>query len=550
MFDNTKPNIIILSDATDIMTMNKTMGPYKVAHVLRNAGFEVAVIHHASVFSLSEIELMLTHMISPQTLFVGINNMFYSNTGNVIERSDGGVEFTNAESGTILPHGLARNGRVREIISSCNPRCKLVLGGPTARDTEANGCFDYVIAGYAECSIVNLARHLLDPTVELTKSRKSVWGFTILEDTKAENYDFVQGDMRYQDHDVVQPGETLLLEVARGCIFKCAFCAYPMNGKKKLDFIRHQDLIREEMIHNYERYGVKRYVFSDDTVNDSPEKCRMIWELSQSLPFDLEWWGYLRLDLLAAHRDTADWLFDSGCRAAFFGIETLNLRTAQAIGKGGSREKLFATLRYLKSKYGNQVNLHGGFIFGLPYEPVSSMQDTAEFLLADDCPLDSWNVQPLNIRPGNQNYDNGFLSDLDRNYQQYGYRDLGTKKSDGSIYSHIRQEFGNMIWANEHTDRLEMENMVTELRRLKAQRGVDRITGQGAFYIASLGVDLSLILNRLESEIDWYQIDQLKLRRATDYKRILAEQCGVPMVIDAPSEPTFSEWIKNRRHLD
>lgn len=550
MFDNSRPNIILLTDFSDILTMNKTLGPYKVAHELRKAGFEVAVLHHLSVFSLSELEHMLKHMVSTSTLFVGVNNMFYSDTGSVIERSDGGVEFTNFVSGQIVPHGLDLNDHIRKIIHTNNPNCKLVLGGPTARDTQANKSFDYVVAGYAECSIVNLARHLLDLNIPLIKSRRSIWGFTILEDTKAEHYDFTQGDMRYADHDIIQPGETLLLEVARGCIFKCAFCSYPMNGKKKLDFIRSMDVIRQEMLDNYERFGVTRYVFSDDTVNDSAEKCEMIWQLSQSLPFDLEWWGYMRLDLLTAHPKTIDWLFDSGCRSAFFGIETLHPKTAQVIGKGGDREKHFATLKNLKSRYGDHINLHGGFIFGLPHEPVTSMQDTADFLLDADCPLDTWNVQPLNIRPGNQKYDNGFISDLDQNYQKYGYHNLGEKKSDGSIYGHVRQEFGNMVWANEYTNRLEVEAMVADLRsRRTTKRQRNLVTGQHSFYLASLGLDLSEVLNKSESEIDWFKIDKLKFNRAQNYKRLLARQCGVPDMPVSALEDTFSEWIKNRQHL-
>lgn len=550
MFDNTRPNVILLSDATDVITMNKTMGPYKVAHVLRQAGFQVAVIHHLNVFSVTEIQHMLSHMISPFTLFVGVNNMFYSNTGTVIERSDGGVEFANLESGAILPHGIDKNSMVREIIKSCNPTCRLVLGGPTARDNEANRCFDYVVAGFAESAIVNLAQHLLDPTVKLIKSRKSVWGFTVIEDTKAEQYDFVRGDMRYQEHDVVLPGETLLLEVARGCIFKCAFCAYPMNGKKKLDYIKHQDIIRAELIDNYERYGVTRYVFADDTVNDSVEKCEMIWHLSQSLPFELEWWGYLRLDLLAAHPQTQRWLFDSGCRAAFFGIETLYPKTAKIIGKGGSRKKLFATLEDLKSEYGDRVNLTGAFIFGLPHEPIESMKHTADFLLDANCPLDSWHASALNIRPSNQSYDNGFVSDLDRNYADYGYSNMGDKKNGSGMYGHLRHEFGNMIWANEHTNRLEMENFVHDLRQRHAQLGRNKVCGQFSFYMAGLGIDLSRVLNKLQSEIDWHELDRLKLQRSQNYKRSLMAQCQVPAMQADTIEQTFSHWIKNRLHLN
>jgi radical SAM superfamily enzyme YgiQ (UPF0313 family) len=30
--------------------------------------------------------------------------------------------------------------------------------------------------------------------------------------------------------------KVLPIEIARGCIFKCKFCSYPLNGKQNLDF--------------------------------------------------------------------------------------------------------------------------------------------------------------------------------------------------------------------------------------------------------------------------------------------------------------------------
>ena len=63
MFDNTKPNVIIISDKTEVLSMIKTAGPYKVASELRIAGFEVAVIHHLSCFSIDEIKHVLKNLI-------------------------------------------------------------------------------------------------------------------------------------------------------------------------------------------------------------------------------------------------------------------------------------------------------------------------------------------------------------------------------------------------------------------------------------------------------------------------------------------------------
>ena len=63
-FDNSKHNIILISDHTDTLFMSKTIGPYKVARELRLAGYEVAVLHHAHIFSYEEIEHILTNLIS------------------------------------------------------------------------------------------------------------------------------------------------------------------------------------------------------------------------------------------------------------------------------------------------------------------------------------------------------------------------------------------------------------------------------------------------------------------------------------------------------
>ena len=74
MFDNTKPNVILLTDFSNVITMEKTLGSYRVASQLRHTGFEVAVIHHLSTFSVGEIKHTLNHMISDKTLLIGGSN--------------------------------------------------------------------------------------------------------------------------------------------------------------------------------------------------------------------------------------------------------------------------------------------------------------------------------------------------------------------------------------------------------------------------------------------------------------------------------------------
>jgi hypothetical protein len=66
-------------------------------------------------------------------------------------------------------------------IKSINSECVTVLGGPNAVDKKHNRMFDYVVVGYADISVVNLAKHLLDGT-PLEKSYRSLWGFTVVND--------------------------------------------------------------------------------------------------------------------------------------------------------------------------------------------------------------------------------------------------------------------------------------------------------------------------------------------------------------------------------
>lgn len=548
MFDNQKPNIILLSDSTH--NWIKPLGPHKVAYVLREQGFEVAVINHLSIFSIGEIKNLLEMLISDQTLFVGINNFYYSNIE--FEQTDSGYKPSELllAPGSFLPHGKKYNSDIKKLIEKCNPQCKIVLGGPTAADTLHNRDFDYIVIGYAEMSVVNLARHLLDSNTVLDKSRKSIYGPVIVDDNRAEKYDFSQCMMRYEDHDAVLPGEPLTLEVARGCIFRCKFCSYPMNGKKKLDFIRSMDLIKKELIDNYERFGVTRYNFCDDTVNDSIEKCQMLYELSQELPFKLEWWGYLRLDLLTAHPETIDMLFGSGLRGAFFGIETLNEKVGKLIGKGQSRKRLFDTVKYIKEKWGDSVNLIGGFIYGLPDETMESLEQTTEFLLSDQNLLDIVSIQVFRAKSPDTLHLQPFTSEIEADFEKYGYEDISQNEEIKNHRSFNKAKAGYMIWKNQHSDFLSMAEYVDSVnQRLATEK--NKIPCFSSFNLATIGVPVDQTLNKSQKDVDWMLIDRLQFDLVFEYKQRLYQGLNLPTshlemsraMLHLHGINTFREWF-------
>ena len=155
-FDNTKPNVILVTDVTDTYGLSKSFGVYKVAYELRNAGYQVFVLQHAHVFSVQEIFNLLSRLISTQTVFVGFNPMFYRKIKSfdynipsptdgdmVLERGD--ESFVTRMVGSMLPHGKDLNHSIKQHILKINPACKLVVGGPLAIDSQENKDFDFVV---------------------------------------------------------------------------------------------------------------------------------------------------------------------------------------------------------------------------------------------------------------------------------------------------------------------------------------------------------------------------------------------------------------------
>ena len=518
-----KPHVVLLTDYTHIFTMMKTYGVFKVAHELRQAGYEVTVLNHLHIFTVDEIVHILKNLITKQTIFVGVNNFFYKDISNSIHYPDGRVEYPACPMGSILPHGKDNNPLIKNIINQINPNCKLVLGGPYAGDAEWNNDFDYVVCGYADSSIVNLANHLTNNEL-LRKSYRSVYGPTIVNDSTAEDFDISTGTMEYHENDIILPGSTLNIEISRGCIFSCAFCSYPLNGKKKLDFLRDPELIYQEMLNNWERHQVTRYLFVDDTFNDSVEKVEMMHSISKRLPFKLEFWANNRLDLLNAHPETIDLLVEAGLRGIYLGIESFNKQTASAIGKGAAKTKQLDTIAYLKDKWKDQIMLHGSFIVGLPHESIESVRNTFEVVMSDECKLDSWVFYGFQLEDPNTK-SNNFHSKITKDPAKYGYTVSGSNEH-------------SMIWKNDHMDYYTAMALAKEFN----EKGIEKrnkISGMASFEIADLGNDLEYSRNRYIAEFPWDELRTQKYNRAVEYKTLLYKKLNIPQYADTIEIPSW-----------
>jgi radical SAM superfamily enzyme YgiQ (UPF0313 family) len=218
---------------------------------------------------------------------------------------------------------------------------------------------------------------------------------------------------------------------------------------------------------------------------------------------------------MAAKPETIDLLFKSGLRSAHFGIETFDKDAAKIIGKSGNREKLISTLKYIKNTYGDKIGLNGSFIFGLPGESLSSMQQTAKQLLSKETSLDSWRVYPLHI-----SVSKAFSSDIDVNYEKYGYRKKGVLEKQV------------IDWENDYTSFTEMSKYVTEVNNEgNPYQGTQNLE---SFWIAGLGESLDFCRGKYVKIFEWNKVEQLKYHRAKEYKKLMFESMGLDFKITVP----------------
>lgn len=391
-----------------------TIGAYKCAHVLRQDGHSCLVINHATDYSLVELKEILDISIGTNTCMFGISTTFTSHESYFIDE--------NKKEKNILHHLDNNNEGILDFIKSKNPNIKFVLGGSHVQ-TELNDkklkFIDYVVSGYAEISIVNLVRHL-KYNEPLEKSHKDALTKKVfIDDLVAPDYDFKNGNMEWLDIDVVNH-KRLPVEMGRGCIFKCKFCSYPLTGRKSLEYVRNIDILAKDFQDNYDKYGIFEYCIVDDTFNDSMDKLEMILECVEKLNFQPKFWCYARLDLIATKKGMLDLLYKIGVRTLFFGIESFDRKAGQTVGKGFSADKQKAMLFEIKKRYPD-LFLIGSFLIGLPGETRSSISKTINFIFNRNLPLDYVNLFPLGIHSIKLT----FSSEIDDNYEKYGYKDTG-----------------------------------------------------------------------------------------------------------------------------
>jgi len=385
---------------------NHPAGAYKIASSLREQGLDVLVVPNAINLSWNGVKRIINKN-SAGLLWVGVSTtlMFGKLSAKLFndyrENWHTNPNFTldivpyfiETDGGYWdVPWGIKEFSRIAEYCEQFN--APLLIGGSFVtrsgyRDWKGLHKNAKVVTGYAERYLNHFTRN--------KKNNPNHDPHYLVTNNSYDDVDFKQSKITWTDEDFASKEDWLPLEVARGCAFNCAYCSYDLKGTQEA--YKNTTSLREEIIRNYEVYGITKYHLVDDLYNDSKTKVRRLYdEVWSKLPFKPEWVSYMRLDMFWADPESIEIVKESGARMGGFGIETLNDRAGKAVGKGLGKTRILEALHMLKERWQNQVLINAYFIAGLPYESKESIMETLEWCLNTDL-LFSANWYPHWITP-------------------------------------------------------------------------------------------------------------------------------------------------------
>jgi len=365
---------IIFTDVNGSIGLGRAAGAYRIASEFRKRNQKVKVIDFFTSFKLEEIKQLILRHKTKETEWIGFSSTFIAPVG--FDAFASRVKIRSAlEQATSIGLTYEESKDLFDFIKSLG--LQTIVGGMRTKH-EFNG-----------------VKYLYGPA----------------EDHFFKDFNFNTSQIIWDHDDHIFEREHLPIEIARGCIFKCSFCSYPLNGKKLWDFCKSPKVLKEEMMRNYIDHGTEGYMFSDDTYNDSVEKISKLNDMYKTLPFNLEFSSYARADLIISKPESWDILAESGLKSVFFGIESFNHESAKSIGKGMHPDKVKEGLQWMKEKHPH-ILISCGFIAGLPYETKESLNSTCDWLESNNY-VDSYSFQVLSISP---------LSKIGIDPVKYGYK--------------------------------------------------------------------------------------------------------------------------------
>jgi len=336
----------------------RALWPHRVATFLRMNDWDAEVIDFASFWKLEELQELVRSRVSNKTV------MFCF-----------GTAFLN-------PWSPYLNEFIKWLKKEY-PLIPVVVGGQNALVTPAENV-DYWVDSYGENAVLALCQHLIGTlgsplkTDSMILDKKVVRGLHHYTSAPLDTY-----ITDYEVRDFMMPYECPQIETARGCMFDCSYCNFPIIGQKK-DVSVSKEAFKDQLRTGYEKWGIKNWRVMDETFNDRPSKLQKYADAVDELDYNPWICGFARGDLVVKHKEHWDTYIRLGFLGHSMGIETFNREAGKLVRKGMDpdqvKEGLLEFQAYTDIHAPNRYRANIQFICGIPGETKESWHDSVNWL--------------------------------------------------------------------------------------------------------------------------------------------------------------------------
>ena len=336
----------------------RVLWPHRVATYLRMNDWDAEVVDFTAFWQLEELQEFVRSRTTDKTVMFCFGTAFLNPWSPYLN------EFT-------------------AWLKAEYPDIAIVVGGNNALTTPAEHV-DYWVDSYGENAVLALCQHLIGTLGERLKTditipnKKVIRGLHHYPSAPLDSY-----LVDYEVRDFIMPWECPQIETARGCMFSCSYCNFPIIGQAK-DVSVSKEQFKLQMQTGFEKWGIKNWRVMDETFNDRPEKLEKYAEAVDELGYNPWICGFARGDLVVKHREHWDTYIRLGFLGHSMGIETFNHAAGKLVRKGMDPDKLQQGL----SEFQEYTDIHAPrryraniqMICGIPGESVESWNSSLEWL--------------------------------------------------------------------------------------------------------------------------------------------------------------------------
>ncbi len=315
---------------------------------------------------------------------------------------------THADFNIVLIGGIA--SAYRQIVELCalirqlRPEVKIVAGGyvvmPIPEVLLKNSAVDVVCTGEGEETLVDLLTAFRtcgfdadlsgiaglcyktdhNEDVRCTGKRPRVDNLDAASCMPA--YDLLPMEI-YLSNPVVGIGRDIDMITVRGCPYRCSFCYQPWGNTPRSYSV---DTIAQTIRKLRDEYKIDFVSFQDDEFMVDASRVKEFCDRRDRLFPDVLWSCTGRSNIIARNPAIVTRMKESGCTLISCGFESGSPRMLTSMHKMQTVEQMEEAVRILRR---NEMPVPASFIIGMPGENQDSCQETLDFCLRNNLPLDS-----------------------------------------------------------------------------------------------------------------------------------------------------------------